>query len=530
MSLGADFGPHDGTSTLEAGLASFVGPQHPGRAIVVAAGNSGVLYLAGEDTLGVHTDAHVVPGATTHVTMRAPDITGTVKGSAYVWLGWSAGESISVGMAGPDGERWVEPVGPGHTAAWDSKDGKVSVQIINDLVYDGSPLTSTSHGAVLVLDGEWAPNAEHDLLLEGDGTADLWVQGTGEAASGEGGTGELFLRAIKQGTVNVPATSPDLIAVGATLNRHQWKDADGNGMELSSFGPLRPPIDDSIAYFSGAGPTRTGVMKPEISAPGGFVAAAMSRNADPSTNPQSMFSTSSSECPSGAHHCLVVDATHAIAAGTSMAAPMVAGAAALLLSLEPKLTQPEIVALLQAGARSPTGTVTYPYQMGAGALDLDGARKAWEAIGRPLLRDPDPSKSWMVLGTGYARPGRQNRIEGTLETRWSDGSIADGFEVSQLQLLTHDAEVLEPLLHVAPGLWRFAVAAPEGSGGRTMTVEVRFGGTLLGEKRTLPIGPDVFIAREGFTARGGCSVSGSSSGGWWILLVGAILRLRRTRN
>jgi len=529
MSLGADFGPHDGTSPLETGLASLVGPQHPGRAIVVAAGNSGVLYLAGEDTLGVHTDAHVVPGATTRVTMRAPNLTGTVKGSAYVWIGWRAGESISVGMAGPNGETWVSPVAPGHTDAWDSADGKLTVQVINDLAYDGSPLTPDSHGAVLVFDGEWAPNSEHDLLLEGDGTADLWIQGTGEAASGEGGTGELFLRAIKQGTVNVPATSPGLIAVGATLNRHQWKDADGNSMKLSSFGSMRPPIDDSIAYFSGAGPTRTGVMKPEISAPGAFVAAAMSRNADPATNPQSMFATSSSECPSGSQHCLVVDAAHAIAAGTSMAAPMVAGAAALLLSLQPQLTQPEIVALLQAGARYPTGTIAYPYQMGAGALDIEGSRLALEAMGRPLLRDPDPSKSWMVLGAGYARPGRQNRIEGTLETRFSDGTIADGFDASQLQLLTHDAEVLEPLARVAPGLWRFAVAAPEGSGGRTMTVETRFAGALLGEKRALAIGPDVFIAREGFTAHGGCSVSSSSSGaGWWMLLVAALLRLRKT--
>src|SRR5262249_59374824 len=40
LSLGSNFGPHDGTSALERGLASLVGDDHPGRAIVVAAGNS----------------------------------------------------------------------------------------------------------------------------------------------------------------------------------------------------------------------------------------------------------------------------------------------------------------------------------------------------------------------------------------------------------------------------------------------------------------------------------------------------------
>lgn len=530
MSLGADFGPHDGTSTLEKGLEAFVGAKQPGRAIVVASGNSGVLYLAGDRTLGVHTDAHVVPGATTRVPMRAPNLgKRKVIGSAYVWIGWNAGESISVGLAGPEGDTWVSPVAPGDSAVWDSDDATVTVQVINDMVYSGSPLTADSRGAVLVLQGEWDADSEHELLLEGEGTADLWVQGTGDAAMGAGGTGELFVGGIKQGTVNVPATSPGLIAVGATLNRHEWKDADDIEVKLASFGPQRPPIDDSLAYFSGAGPTRTGVMKPELSAPGAFVAAAMSRSADPSLNPQSMFATSSDECPFGSTHCLVVDGTHAVAVGTSMAAPMVAGATALLLSLDPKLTQPELVALLQAGARYPSGAVPYPFQMGAGVLDLEGARLAWEAMGRPLLRDPDPSRSWLVLGSGYARPGIGNRIQGTLETRWADGTIADGFDGAQLELRTSEAVLVEPLMRVAPGLWRFAVAAEEGSGGGTLRVRAVFRGTTLGSEAVLPIGPDVFIAREGFTSEGGCSTTRSAgAGGWaWLLLGAGLLRRKR---
>src|SRR6185312_11665487 len=39
LSLGGDFGPHDGTTALEKGLSAMVGDDKPGRAIVVAAGN-----------------------------------------------------------------------------------------------------------------------------------------------------------------------------------------------------------------------------------------------------------------------------------------------------------------------------------------------------------------------------------------------------------------------------------------------------------------------------------------------------------
>ena len=40
LSLGSDFGAHDGSSALEGELSGMVGPDFPGRAIVVAAGNS----------------------------------------------------------------------------------------------------------------------------------------------------------------------------------------------------------------------------------------------------------------------------------------------------------------------------------------------------------------------------------------------------------------------------------------------------------------------------------------------------------
>src|SRR5262249_30354259 len=62
LSLGSDFGAHDGSSAIEQGLSSLVGSDHPGRALVVAAGNSAGLYgvdLGVPSPLGIHTDVHV---------------------------------------------------------------------------------------------------------------------------------------------------------------------------------------------------------------------------------------------------------------------------------------------------------------------------------------------------------------------------------------------------------------------------------------------------------------------------------------
>lgn len=535
LSLGADFGPHDGTSWLEQGMASFVGPERPGHAIVVASGNSGGLYLVEQDTYGIHTEARVYPRAETRVPMRAVAYEGaTISGSIYVWISWQAEDGISVGLEGPDGDEWLPVIPSGRSGEADvGADGAdASALVINEMRGGISPIPNGTHGAVLVVDGEWSASGDLTILLEGEGTAELWVQGVGDAGMGSSGLGYMFARAVKHGTVNMPGTHPSLIAVGATLNRATWNDANGKLIEVDQFGPQSPPIEDSIAYFSGAGPTTTGRPKPDISAPGVFIAAAMSRDADPSENATSMFAAPDSSCPSGSSQCLVVDGRHAIATGTSMATPAVAGAVALLMSLDPTLTSPEVLALLQAGARYPRGTVPYPFQMGPGALDVEGARESLELMGLPRERVPDGARSWVVMGTPYARPDPDWPVCGYVETRTAEGAIADGFDEGMLTLAVTNAVVTQALTRMAPGLYTFCVAAPAGSGGGTVGIEVFYVSERVGEAQSLPIGVDPFVAAGGVRALGGCSLVGPR---WWggmdwlvgvLLLVGSRLRRR----
>ncbi len=527
VSLGSDYGPHDGTSGLEKGLAAMVGADHPGRVIVVAAGNSGSLYTIGDSgPFGVHTEAHVSPNAVTRAVIRQPGAEGTVNGSGFVWVTFQPGDDVAVGLEGPDGE-WIGLVEPGEEQGYEEEGNTAAV--INALVNGKSTLTHDTNSAVVYWDGSWQGEDEFAVLLSGSGYAQLWVTGMGGAASGSS-LGLSFARAIKAGTISVPATHPDLIAVGCTINRIEWEPLGMYGsVMLDFFGGASPVIPDSTCYFSAAGPNALGVMKPDLLAPGAMVAAAMSHDADPRTNPNSIFQ--SPICPDPETPCFLTDDRHGITSGTSMSAPFVSGAAALLLQADPTLTQSQVKELLQAGAARPRGVVPFDYQQGPGELDMLGALQVYEERFGEGER-ADVAASYVVLSTPYARPDPHWPVQGVVEMRHADGSVAMGVTAHELTLDVAGGDVAEELQLVRGGLFRFAVAAPQGSGGTELTIDVRYRGVSLGARR-LPVGVDVWAATGDYEAVGACAVAGRSSvaGPWpWAVLGALLLRFRRRRD
>jgi hypothetical protein len=112
-------------------------------------------------------------------------------------------------------------------------------------------------------------------------------------------------------------------------------------------------LNDTVAEFSSRGPVRSGdtvISKPDLVAPGVSICAALR---------------------AGASRATCGDANHAALSGTSMAAPHIAGVAALLKQARPSMSPVEAKVLLKATARSlrnSSGEALSPYEQGAGVV------------------------------------------------------------------------------------------------------------------------------------------------------------------
>jgi subtilisin family serine protease len=523
LSLGADFGPHDGSFLWEQTIAGHIGPDHPGRAVVAAAGNSGSI---------IETPIHQSVRATKGATMRVPILTeGAESGSVQVWVTLREGADLKIGLDGPDGE-WIAPVAQGHQNGKNTSDYNAGV--IYGAGLDGSPIPNGSRGAVIVWTGKW-PGGEYAITLEGTGMAELYLQGLGDASLGSNSQA-LFANGVREGTINLPATHPDIIGVGCTVNRPRWTSIAGADVGLRSPrldepGGLAAPrskdipafrdlFDGEVCWFSSAGPTATGVPKPEIAAPGALVISALSRTAKPGTA-GSVFTNS--QCPatkSGKNdsRCLQIDDNHGIAVGTSMSSPVVAGVVALLLQKDPTLTQDKVLALLQGGAHHFRSVAEFGDQSGPGEVDAMGALDALDQMQSPVLQLPALEQSWLTLSSDYVPADGSTAVTAIVELRTIDAKHrADFFDKNRLApVLLVDGKPFEgqpQIVRRGPGVWFFVWKPPPGLGGSRATFGATFDGVPIVSSHTVPIAADRWNAAYPSHAVGsGCNVHGVGAG------------------
>lgn len=551
LSLGSDFGPHDGTFLWEQAIAEQVGPDHPGHAVVAAAGNSGSIVET-----PIHQSVRVNRGST----MRVPVVTdGAEAGSVQVWVTLRNGADLQIGLEGPDGE-WIPPVEAGQQAGKNTS--AYNAGVIYSSKVEGSPIPTASHGAVVVWQGKW-PAGTYNITLNGAGMAELYLQALGDAASGATHPSS-FANGVREGTINLPATHKDIIGVGCTVNRPRWESIAGQEVVLkvplldkegglpineaitaqTTTATHRDLLDGEVCWFSSAGPTAAGVAKPEIAAPGALVISALSRSAKPGS-PGSVFSSAS--CPqtkSGGtdKRCLQVDDTHGIAIGTSMSSPVVAGVVALLLQADPTLTQDKIVALLQAGAHQFRSPATFEDQAGPGEVDALASLDALDQMKNPALYLPSIAQSWVTLSSDYVPADGSTPMTVIVELRTADGAHrGDFFDAQRLQpvvLVDGKPVSLAPQLNRhGPGVWVYQWTPPAGLGGSRATFGAAFDGQSIVVPRTIPIAPDRWTAAYPSYAKGAsCAASpgapastGAAFFGVALAVVG-IFRKRRHRE
>jgi serine protease AprX len=158
-------------------------------------------------------------------------------------------------------------------------------------------------------------------------------------------------------TINKPGDDPFVLTVGA---------ADLKGT-IAAF-------DDGIAEFSSRGPTWSGFAKPEISAPG--VTIVSSRDVGSTID--------------NAHPLARVDDAYFKGTGTSQAAAVVSGVAALMFQANPNLTPDIAKAILMRTAMRTRGLMNAPL--------VDAFGSVWAALNNALhIR---PANQGLVPSTG----------------------------------------------------------------------------------------------------------------------------------
>ncbi|MFN8498215.1 MAG: S8 family serine peptidase [Anaerolineae bacterium] len=150
-------------------------------------------------------------------------------------------------------------------------------------------------------------------------------------------------------------------------------------VQIDPSGRVVDVTPDVVIGFSSRGPTTDQMIKPDVSAPGVNVLSAGFANAD---YPQSLTG-------------------FAQASGTSMAAPHVAGAAALLKQLHPTWKPWQIKSALMSTAKT-SGVVTVDGKQ-AGVMDMGAGRIDLTKAGAPGLAFDIPSVSGGVMRAGATR-------------------------------------------------------------------------------------------------------------------------------
>src|SRR3989339_779713 len=158
-------------------------------------------------------------------------------------------------------------------------------------------------------------------------------------------------------TVGSPAVADNAIAVASYVTRTSWTDYTGQGWLYTN------ATIDSISSFSSRGPRNDGTKKPDIATPGQGIISARDRIVTwPGSEDSNVIDNDGINDGNG-------PADYLVAQGTSMACPIAAGAAALLMQAEPSLKgNPSRVrnALFQTASNSGTQDTTFGY----GKMDI----------------------------------------------------------------------------------------------------------------------------------------------------------------
>lgn len=331
--------------------------EKPGHIIVAAAGNSGQTsgYMPkGQGNVGGklkwETQQAIVNVCTKgklklHITKHSENIATTKTIDLDFLPGNTAEES-------PTGLKWYDHAQPDLCAAF--KDILFSVFSGND----SFDKTKVGYDIFFIKANDNPTSDVYTIEFEGDGVeAEIFCQNS-SLLDATNYKATLTGAQPYSGNINSPGSLPSVIAVGNYCTRTDWKNYKGQ-----SYNNRWQGLENEIAVTSSRGPSLHGLTKPDVSAPGQFVCAAISRPYFETHRDFDPYTMQLSDFEGEKYPWSLLN-------GTSMAAPVVTGTIALWLQAKPTLTKDEAMELIAKTSRHIDNTLSYPNNTwGYGVID-----------------------------------------------------------------------------------------------------------------------------------------------------------------
>lgn len=309
ISLGYGMLPGDGKTRLERTIDKLIAGVAPGTAIVASAGNNAKAAIRARGTVPFHgrTELKIEVG---NAAKREIEI--------GIWYGrLSAPHRFGLTLT-PPSDTPSDEIGPEGGAILDFTTGPASGNTASILGEVNNP-DHAQHSFLVSLEPGSAA-----CVAKGVWTITLFDRGTGGGTSARPFDADLSKKhgarfannVLAESMMDIPATAEKVISVASHVTRVS---------PTGSTGPATPTIAES----SSRGPTPDGRKAPTISAPGEYIFSA--RPLAPKQKP------------------------YVANAGTSMAAPHVTGAIALMLEAKPTLVNSDIAKILKDTAEKPAG-------------------------------------------------------------------------------------------------------------------------------------------------------------------------------
>jgi endonuclease G len=316
VSQGMNGGAHDGTSALEVAFNEFSkGGRRPGRVVVKSAGND----------RAKKSHAHVTLAQDSQATLRWRRPAATVWPRERVELWWDSANDFEFRLGAPTSStaaiatQWSAPVSErAPSASGLFAASPYRLDLIKRHIDNGDSQLVIEIGDT-VASGSWSLEIT-GVAIPAEGSIHAWLERIDDATAS---TFETF--DSPDMTLSIPGTAQNVITVGAVASA--------------------PPI--RIGDFSAFGPTRDRREKPDVAAPGIAITAACGETSD---------------------GVVTMD-------GTSMAAPHVTGAIALVLSKAAKGGGPIPTSTqLSSALRQMTKNYTSRFDRGQGYGVIDVER------------------------------------------------------------------------------------------------------------------------------------------------------------